>query len=200
MGTESGAQKTCCQGGCRVLQFAPMHFAIICAASTRPFAAKGHHAVMGLSECTQRLPPPPTSRRTCDILMGRKPGVAEPAELEQFIANAGSAIIVVDARSTDFDVEPGDKATHAYAPIGSKQQGRLRCINAPYDRKAGLLDLALIPQDWIESGGGRADVPIITHCGGGGRGEKAKQYLMSQGFNNVINGGGPEDAECWVVF
>jgi hypothetical protein len=36
--------------------------------------------------------------------------------------------------------------------------------------------------------------------GGGGRGQKAKDFLMANGFKNVANGGGPEDAECWAVF
>ena len=39
-----------------------------------------------------------------------------------------------------------------------------------------------------KAGGGKA-APIITHCGGGGRGQKAKDYLDSQGFTNVVNGG-----------
>jgi hypothetical protein len=36
--------------------------------------------------------------------------------------------------------------------------------------------------------------------GGGGRGQKAKDFLIANGFKNVVNGGGPEDAECWAVF
>jgi len=43
-------------------------------------------------------------------------------------------------------------------------------------------------------------VPVITHCGGGGRGQKARVFLEANGFGNVINGGGPEDAECWAIF
>lgn len=37
-------------------------------------------------------------------------------------------------------------------------------------------------------------------AGGGGRGQKAKDYLLANGFKNVANGGGPEDTECWAVF
>lgn len=40
---------------------------------------------------------------------------------------------------------------------------------------------------------------VITHCGGGGRGQKALEFVTKNGFPNVINGGGPEDAECWAV-
>ena len=48
--------------------------------------------------------------------------------------------------------------------------------------------------------GGRGQLFVITHCGGGGRGQKAKDFLISNGFVNVINGGGPEDGECWAEF
>ena len=46
----------------------------------------------------------------------------------------------------------------------------------------------------------KATVPVITHCGAGGRGQKAKEFLEANGFGNVVNGGGPEDDECWQVF
>ena len=62
------------------------------------------------------------------------------------------------------------------------------------------MDLEKIPAARIDAGGGKETVPVITHCGGGGRGEKAKQYLLANGFKNVVNGGGPEDAECWAIF
>ncbi len=73
-------------------------------------------------------------------------------------------------------------------------------MNAIFDRTSNSLPLEAIPAEWIEAAGGKESVPIITHCGGGGRGQKAKDYLLSQGFKNVQNGGGPEDAECWAVF
>jgi rhodanese-related sulfurtransferase len=44
------------------------------------------------------------------------------------------------------------------------------------------------------------DTPIITHCGGGGRGQKAKEYLEANGFTNVLNGGGPKETDCWNEF
>ena len=40
--------------------------------------------------------------------------------------------------------------------------------------------MSLIPQEWIDAAGGKDAVPVITHCGGGGRGQKAKDYLESQ--------------------
>jgi len=132
------------------------------------------------------------ARGSC--IMGRKPGVSEPAALAAHVEKAGDAIVIVDARNPDFSLEPGDEATNAKAPIGSAE--RKRCVNAPFDRKANSLDLSVIPSEWIKD----KNVPIITHCGGGGRGQKAKEYLESQGFENVLNGGGPEDPECWAVF
>ena len=43
-------------------------------------------------------------------------------------------------------------------------------------------------------------VYMHIYIGGGGRGQKAKDFLIANGFKNVVNGGGPEDAECWAVF
>jgi len=131
--------------------------------------------------------------------MGRKPGVSSPDELAAFVAKAGDKLIVVDARSTDFSAEPGDEKTNEKAPIGGGD-ARPRAINVPFDRTAALMDLSKLPADWIETGGGKASVPIITHCGGGGRGQKAKEFLEANGFGNVKNGGGPEDEECWATF
>ena len=112
------------------------------------------------------------------VVMGRKPGVSEPEQIKEFVAKAGANLIVLDARNTDFSVEPGDEATNAKAPIGASS--RARAVNAPFDRKANALDVSLIPQEWIDAAGGKEAVPVITHCGGGGRGQKAKDYLESQ--------------------
>ena len=71
-------------------------------------------------------------------------------------------------------------------------RGRVR--STPHSTAAQKnLDLGKIPTE-------DKSTPIITHCGGGGRGQKAKDYLTAQGFTNVANGGGPEDDECWAVF
>ena len=43
-------------------------------------------------------------------------------------------------------------------------------------------------------------MPIVTHCGGGGRGQKAKDYLLGLGYTNVVNGGGPKVTELWERF
>lgn len=49
-------------------------------------------------------------------------------------------------------------------------------MNSIFDRAAKTLPLEAIPADWIEAGGGKESVPIITHCGGGGRGQKVHTF------------------------
>ena len=151
----------------------------------------------------------------------RKVGVSSPTTLSSFVSLSSEPlggvgrprVVVVDVRNPDFSVEPGDEKTCGQAPLpppgrdgddddDDDDEGgyRPRSVNVPFDRKKNVLNEALIPAKWIEEGGGRENVSIITHCGGGGRGQKAKEYLESKGFKNVVNGGGPEDEECWKVF
>ena len=129
--------------------------------------------------------------------MGRKPGVSSPEELTSFISSAGSTLLVVDTRNTDFALEPGDEKTHGFAPIGDTS--RAAAINVPYDRSNSALPLEQILAK-AEEVGGKEAIHVITHCGGGGRGEKSKQFLLDNGFKNVLNGGGPDDTENWAVF
>ena len=132
--------------------------------------------------------------------MGRKPGVAEPSELAAFVAAAGDKLLVVDVRNPDFEVEPGDGKSNEKAPLAAcGTTARPNAVNAAFDRTSNSLDLSKL-EGPVAAGGGKANVPIITHCGGGGRGQKAKEYLEAQGFTNVLNGGGPEDDECWACF
>ena len=125
----------------------------------------------------------------------RKPGVSSPSEIAAFIARAGNNLVIVDARMPDAAAEPS-ASLGAIAP----SPDRPRAINAPIDRTTGTLNLSSIPTAWIDAAGGRAGLFAITHCGGGGRGQKAKEYLLKNGFVEVINGGGPEDSECWAEF
>ena len=125
----------------------------------------------------------------------RKPGVSPPSEIASFIARAGINLVVVDARMPDAVAEP----SAALGPIAPVPE-RPRAVNAPIDRASGTLDLSAIPPEWIAAAGGRSGLFAITHCGGGGRGQKAKDYLLKNGFVEVINGGGPEDSECWAEF
>ena len=126
--------------------------------------------------------------------MARKPGVAEPAALSAFVAAAGDKLIVLDVRNPAI-VE--DSAT--ISPL-APHAARPRAINIVFDKESKTMDLSLIPEDWITAGGGKVACSIITHCGGGGRGQKAKEFVELNGFANVLNGGGPEDAECWATF
>eukprot|EP00620_Florenciella_sp_RCC1587_P021629 CAMPEP_0182580222 /NCGR_PEP_ID=MMETSP1324-20130603/46354_1 /TAXON_ID=236786 /ORGANISM="Florenciella sp., Strain RCC1587" /LENGTH=207 /DNA_ID=CAMNT_0024796419 /DNA_START=9 /DNA_END=627 /DNA_ORIENTATION=- len=122
----------------------------------------------------------------------RKPGVASDEEMEAFFAaNSSEEIVVIDARNTNFELEPDDARWDdaSGAPMAACGTAlRPRACNAPYDRAAKSMDLEGL-EPLLTKG---KDTPIITHCGGGGRGQKAKEYLIAEGFTNVLNGGGAE--------
>ena len=119
----------------------------------------------------------------------RKAGVASPEELRDFVARAGSQLLVVDVRNPDASVEPGDQKSLAVAALPS-EACRPMAKNLIFDRDAKAMPLPDVNKE----------TPIITHCGGGGRGQKAKDYLMANGFTNVLNGGGPKETDCWAEF
>ena len=120
-----------------------------------------------------------------------KPGVATPEELKAFVEQAGDRLLVVDVRNPDATMEPGDQKSLAVAALPSESH-RPQALHLIWDRDSDSMPLP--------SGGVAKDTPIITHCGGGGRGQKAKDYLMKHGFTNVLNGGGPKETECWKEF
>eukprot|EP00618_Florenciella_parvula_P025316 CAMPEP_0119474456 /NCGR_PEP_ID=MMETSP1344-20130328/5705_1 /TAXON_ID=236787 /ORGANISM="Florenciella parvula, Strain CCMP2471" /LENGTH=196 /DNA_ID=CAMNT_0007507759 /DNA_START=27 /DNA_END=617 /DNA_ORIENTATION=+ len=130
----------------------------------------------------------------------RKPGVASDEEMEAFFAaNSSEEIVVIDARNTNFELEPDDARWDdaSGAPMAACGTAlRPRACNAPYDRAAKSMDLEGL-EPLLTKG---KDTPIITHCGGGGRGQKAKEYLIAEGFTNVLNGGGPSVKANWEKF
>jgi rhodanese-related sulfurtransferase len=121
--------------------------------------------------------------------MSRKAGVSDPSELRDFVAAAGSRLLVIDVRNPDVSVEPGDQKSLAVAPLPDSNT-RPQARHLIYDRNTSTMPLPEVP----------LDTPIITHCGGGGRGLKAKNYLEEHGFTHVLNGGGPKETECWKQF
>eukprot|EP01051_Picozoa_sp_SAG22_P017389 SAG22_NODE_2672_length_2317_cov_6.085212_2_plen_175_part_00 len=169
------------------------------AGGARVIARRSHHpptfVATGSSHtgpCWRRQQPQLLARG----MSTRKPGVCTDEEMEAFVTANAAAIVVVDARNPDFSVEPGDEKTAAIAPIGSGAT-RPRAVNLPFDRANKSMDLG--PLEPLLTGAGKA-TPIITHCGGGGRGQKAKDFLLANGFTNVMNGGGPEEPELWKFF
>lgn len=77
-------------------------------------------------------------------------------------------------------------------------------VRTPTEYKQGHLAQAkLIPFDGIEAGAARLklpkDAPIYLYCAVGGRAEVAKQRLQAQGYSNVTNVGGLEDARKLVA-
>jgi len=120
----------------------------------------------------------------------RKPGVASPEELRAFVAKAGDKLMVVDVRNPDAEKEPGDQKSLTVAPLpgsGLRPKG----VHLIWDRESKSMPIP--PTEDM-------DTPIITHCGGGGRGQKAKDFLIAKGFTNVLNGGGPKETDCWAEF
>lgn len=124
------------------------------------------------------------------LTMARKAGVSEPDELRAFIEKAGDKLLVVDVRNPNASAEPGDQKSIAVAALPS-DGFRPSAVSLIYDRETSSMPL---PENVDK------DVPIITHCGGGGRGQKAKDYLIANGYTNVLNGGGPKETDCWSEF
>jgi rhodanese-related sulfurtransferase len=116
-------------------------------------------------------------------------GVSTPDELRDFVSKAGSSLLVVDLRHPDSTVEPEDVKSLAAAGLPGGEY-RPKAVNLPWSRDAKSMELPSVD----------LDTPIITHCGGGGRGQMAKEYLMKNGFTNVLNGGGPREAACWAEY
>jgi rhodanese-related sulfurtransferase len=123
----------------------------------------------------------------------RKGGVASPEELKDFVQKAGDRLVVVDVRNPDAAAEPGDQKSLTVAALPS-DSFRPKAMHLIWDRATASMPLP--PSDKVSS----LDTPIITHCGGGGRGQLAKEFLESKGYTSVMNGGGPKETECWAEF
>jgi rhodanese-related sulfurtransferase len=115
-------------------------------------------------------------------------GVASPEELRTFVEEAGDKLLVVDVRNGHDDY---DQKSLTVAPLPGPNY-RPHAINLSWDRGTNSMPLpdASIPKD----------TPIITHCGGGKRGQAAKDFLTEHGFTNVLNGAGPKETACWVEY
>ncbi len=74
-------------------------------------------------------------------------------------------------------------------------------VRTPAEYERGHLEQArLIPFDDIGAGVAglqlAMNAPIYLYCAVGGRAEKARQSLIAQGYTNVVNVGGLEDARA----
>ena len=121
--------------------------------------------------------------------MAPKEGVASLEELQAFVQEAGDRLRVVDVRNPDASVEPGDQKSIARTALPSASH-RPQALNLVWDQSSESMPLPDIAKD----------TPIITHCGAGARGQKAKEFLLQNGFTNVLNGGGPKETERWNEF
>ena len=137
-----------------------------------------------------------TYTTTSQINMAPKAGVASLEELTKMVESAGDKLVVVDVRNPDADKEPGDQKSLAVAPLpdpsNNKNDVRPNGLHLIWDRDSASMPL---PPSTVAK-----DAPVITHCGGGGRGQKAKEFLESKGYTNVLNGAGPKETELWNVF
>ena len=137
-----------------------------------------------------------------DDIEARKPGVASDEEMHNFLKQNRdvSKITIIDTRNPDFQIEPSDElygSANGKFPIADcGTEKRPNAINVPFDRtkKAPSGSNVNILTTFEK------DRAIITHCGGGGRGQKSKEWLEKEGFTNVINGGGPQVTELWDMF
>jgi rhodanese-related sulfurtransferase len=119
-----------------------------------------------------------------------KPGVSSPEELHAFVEQAGDRLVVIDVRNPNADIEPGDQKSLKVAPLPSADV-RPAALHVVWDRDSNGMDLPAIEDK---------TTPIITHCGGGGRGQLAKEFLEQRGYTNVVNGGGPKEVACWKEY
>jgi rhodanese-related sulfurtransferase len=119
------------------------------------------------------------------------PDVASVSQLKEFVAAAAEKLVILDTRNTQEDVFDSS------APLpNSATKTRPQAKHCPWNRTTQQLDDTndTLLQDLPK------DTPIITHCGGGGRGQAAHDYLVSRGYTKVLNGGGPKLAEHWAVY
>jgi len=186
--------------------FAPASTAptfVVARRSYRPVTAGAAPSNLSVSNAatlvTSPLPVLPTAAATRLMMSSSKsdpgtakPGVASPDELRDFVAKAGDDLLVVDLRNADADAEPGDQKSFKVAGLPGPGY-RPRAVNLVWDRESKSMPL---PDPDVAD----KDTPIITHCGGGGRGQLGKEYLEARGYTNVLNGGGPKETECWAVF
>jgi rhodanese-related sulfurtransferase len=145
----------------------------------------------GLTILTTKLVGLPTQQqhlyhRTAGSLMM----VSSAEELKDFVAEAGDRLVVVDLRNPDAAVEPEDQKTLALAALPSATN-RPHAVSLIWDRTTASMPLPDLEDK---------NTPIITHCGAGGRGQLAKEFLEKHGYTNVLNGVGPKEEELWAEF
>ena len=138
-----------------------------------------------------------------DDIEARKPGVASDGEMLNFLKQNQdvSKITIIDSRNPDFLAEPSDElygSSNGLFPIADcGTEKRPNALNVPFDRTKKALSGSNVESILTTFEKDRA---IITHCGGGGRGQKSKEWLEKEGFTNVINGGGPQVTKLWDMF
>ena len=90
--------------------------------------------------------------------------------------------VVVDIRCADSRDAPGGSVEVVAG-----------ALSIPWSTAEGAMQVSALPAD--------KDTLIVLHCAGGSRAEKAAAFLAEKhGYTNIINGGGPANAELWPAF
>jgi rhodanese-related sulfurtransferase len=127
---------------------------------------------------------------TAGRLSMAKAGVSSAEELKEFVVKAADRLVVIDVRNPDAALEPGDQKSLAVAALPSATY-RPQAVSLIWDRTTDSMPLPDLEDK---------STPIITHCGGGGRGQLAKEFLEKHGYTHVLNGAGPKEKELWAEF
>jgi len=110
------------------------------------------------------------------------PEIASPEEVKgQW--SMFSQPLVLDVRDLDERLDENNPIVKGSVNVplnmdGAKQSERATTLE---EFRTKLEQAAVLPKD--------KDKAIITHCGSGGRGAKAMDFLEEMGYTNVINGG-----------
>ena len=123
--------------------------------------------VLALAACSKHAQapaqPPPPASGSAPEAVHKDPKLAK-----QMIAQGA---VVLDVRTPD-------EFNSGHLPTAT---------NIPIDDFAKHLD------DVAKLTGGDKSKPIVVHCGGGARAERAKRQLEAAGYTHVVNGGGYDD-------
>ena len=91
------------------------------------------------------------------------------------------------------------------AKIDAGEQLNLLDVREPHEHAAfniggQLMPLGLVQALQLDEIEHLKEEVVYIYCRSGNRSGQACLMLEPYGFKNVVNGGGPEDAECWAVF
>lgn len=84
------------------------------------------------------------------------------------------------------------RADQGWGAEETKESRVHRAVHLPWNREKREMELVGLPAD--------KHAAIIVHCARGARAEAARQFLVAQGYTNVLNGGGPCFPGLWAIY